>query len=108
MQGDGTLVIYNGDWAGIWSTGSWGYAGMWLAIANDEMVITAAGGTHGWAVSLRPTAPGTATEARTGALMSPRGPFGDASARRRGAKLAASPLMIAFLPPVRAGALAPA
>jgi RHS repeat-associated protein len=98
MQGDGNLVIYNGDWTGIWSTGTWGADGASLQIANDELAIVAPGGTHVWTVSLLASQPGAAaTEARSGASMSPRGPLGGASAEKPGAVSAVSPLIIALL-----------
>ena len=52
MQGDGNLVIYNGDWTGIWSTGTWGHDGARLEIANDELAVVAPDGTTLWWVSL--------------------------------------------------------
>ncbi len=66
MQGDGNLVIYNGDWTGIWSTGTWGHDGARLEIANDELAVVAPDATKLWWVSLatepapRPSAAGTA------------------------------------------------
>ncbi len=52
MQPDGNLVIYNGDWTGIWSTGTWGHDGARLEIANDELAVIAADDTKLWWVSL--------------------------------------------------------
>jgi RHS repeat-associated protein len=98
MQGDGNLVVYNADWTAVWHAGTWGHDGARLEIANDEMAIVAPGGTRLWVVSLLPSAPGAATtDARAGALAPPRGPFGDASARRLGATSATSPLVVALL-----------
>ncbi len=83
MQGDGNLAIYNGDWAGIWSTGTWGHDGARLEIANDTMAVVAPDGTTLWSVSLaaepepRSSAAGTATRAvppaPTGATSGPVG-----------------------------------
>ena len=52
MQGDGNLVIYNGDWAGIWNTGTWGHDGARLELANDALAVVAPDGTTLWWVSL--------------------------------------------------------
>ena len=97
MQGDGNLVIYNGDWAGIWSTGTWGADGASLQIANDEMAIVAPGGTDVWAVSLLASAPGAAAEAWHAGLATGRGRFGGASPKRPGAVSAARSLMLALV-----------
>jgi RHS repeat-associated protein len=73
MQGDGNLVIYNGDWTGIWSTGTWGHDGARLEIANDAMAIVGPDETTLWSVSLAaaPNAWSSATTGTFGASIAP-------------------------------------
>ncbi len=82
MQGDGNLVIYNGDWAGIWSTGTWGHEGARLEIANDEMAVVAPDETKLWWVSLaaEPVQPNAWAGATMGRLLgASSGPAGRAA-----------------------------
>ncbi len=66
MQGDGNLVVYNADWIPVWNSGTAGYDGARLEIANHTMAIVGPDGTTRWAVSLaaapapRPSAAGIA------------------------------------------------
>ena len=77
MQGDGNLVIYNGDWTGIWSTGTWGHDGARLEIANEELAVVAPDGTKLWWVSLAaepaPRSSGVGSMAPSAAPPTPTG-----------------------------------
>ena len=90
MQGDGNLVIYNGDWAGIWSTGTWGHDGARLEIANDALAVVAPDGTTLWWVSL---AAAPAPQSAAGAVVALVPPAG--SDRPRG--VPAVPALVAAL-----------
>jgi RHS repeat-associated protein len=82
MQGDGNLVIYNGDWTGIWSTGTWGHDGARLEIANDTMAIVGPDETTLWSVSLAaaPELPTAWAGATMGTLLgASSGPSGRAA-----------------------------
>jgi hypothetical protein len=48
MQGDGNLVVYDGDWTPVWDTG---HDGARLEIANDHLAVVAPDGTTLWSVS---------------------------------------------------------
>ena len=52
MQGDGNLVVYNGDWTAVWASGTNGSNGARLEIANHTMAIVAPDNTTLWSVSL--------------------------------------------------------
>ncbi len=68
MQGDGNLVVYNADWIPVWNSGTAGYDGARLEIANHTMAIVGPDGTTRWAVSLaaEPAARAAAAGATTG------------------------------------------
>ena len=52
MQGDGNLVVYDADGVPVWNSGTAGYDGSRLEIANHTMAIVGPDGTTRWAVSL--------------------------------------------------------
>jgi hypothetical protein len=50
MQGDGNLVMYDGQDVPIWHTGTSGYGGAWLVVGNDgNVVVYEAHGSPLWA-----------------------------------------------------------
>ncbi len=79
MQGDGNLVVYNADWIPVWNSGTAGYDGARLEIANDTMAIVGPDGTMRWSVSLaaEPAVPYAWAGATMGTLLrASRGPTG--------------------------------
>jgi RHS repeat-associated protein len=70
MQGDGNLVVYNGDWTAVWTSGTNGHDGARLQIANDTMAIVGPDETTLWSVSLA-AAPEPRSSARAVAEVVP-------------------------------------
>jgi RHS repeat-associated protein len=82
MQGDGNLVVYDADGVPVWNSGTAGYDGARLEIANDTMAIVAPDNTTLWSVSLaaEPALPKAWAGATMGALLgASSGPAGRAA-----------------------------
>ena len=54
MQGDGNLVVYNADSIPVWNSGTAGYDGARLEIANHTMAIV---GPENWFEELKAQVP---------------------------------------------------
>jgi RHS repeat-associated protein len=73
MQGDGNLVVYDADGVPVWNSGTAGYDGARLEIANDTMAVVGPDETTRWSVSLAAASVQAAAQAAALAGGAPRG-----------------------------------